>query len=402
MTKIIGFILGLLMMTGNAFAAPEYTLIDLGTVGDIGYSSATDINDNGHIVGQYHTDSVNREAFLFANNEITKFPEFFCANAINNNGQMILHTKDGDPYLYDYEGKIMEAITDDSFESIEAIDINDNGQIVGRVFFYIEDIRYCRAFRYNPGESIRYLCESKYYMGSTACAINNNGHIAGYTHAGPGDFPVIQRAFLYDGINCQWLYSHPAFAECYGVHKVVGINSSGNMIGRMTYLIDDETFDSCCFFYGDADDPNEADSNGKKVYALTEDSTHELTAVNDHGQIIGGYWADPTGRDYVACLYEHGIRYDLKDLIVNLGTWSNLHGTAINNSGQIVGHGTINGLQYAILLDPDGNNEDDDSDNEDDDSDNEDDDSDNEDTDDNGNDGEDSDSGGCFINTILG
>ena len=51
-------------------------------------------------------------------------------------------------------------------------------------------------------------------------------------------------------------------------------------------------------------------------------------------------------------LYSNGTIQMLTSLIPTATGWTNLNATGINDQGQIVGQGTINGQQHAFLMTP--------------------------------------------------
>ena len=68
--------------------------------------------------------------------------------------------------------------------------------------------------------------------------------------------------------------------------------------------------------------------------------------INDLGQIVG-HSNTPN-----AFLYSNGTMFSLNDLIDPASGWQLEHAFDINNHGQIVGYGYINGAQHAYLLTP--------------------------------------------------
>jgi hypothetical protein len=76
--------------------------------------------------------------------------------------------------------------------------------------------------------------------------------------------------------------------------------------------------------------------------------THLARAINFRGDVVGDI-------DDGSFLYANGVVYRLEDLDdVRLKGWSQLHPTAINDRGWIVGRGTRNGKNAGFVLLPRG------------------------------------------------
>ncbi len=75
--------------------------------------------------------------------------------------------------------------------------------------------------------------------------------------------------------------------------------------------------------------------------------------INDSGQVVG-YVANTTSPyQQRAFLYDSGNMTDLNDLLPPGSGWDHLeHARDINNNGQIVGEGWIDGQEHAFLLTP--------------------------------------------------
>lgn len=93
------------------------------------------------------------------------------------------------------------------------------------------------------------------------------------------------------------------------------------------------------------------------------DGMHELStpagafskawSINDRGQVVGILLEDG-GRDYQynAVMWDNGELIDLNSFLPTNSGWILLEATDINEAGQIVGAGLINGEQHAFLLTP--------------------------------------------------
>jgi probable HAF family extracellular repeat protein len=73
-------------------------------------------------------------------------------------------------------------------------------------------------------------------------------------------------------------------------------------------------------------------------------------AKNDSGQVVG--WSTNSVGDQRAFLYSDGVMVDLNGLLPPGSGWELLEATGINESGQIVGNGVINGQTHGFILTP--------------------------------------------------
>lgn len=74
-------------------------------------------------------------------------------------------------------------------------------------------------------------------------------------------------------------------------------------------------------------------------------------AINSSGQ-VAGYSQVDTPAETAAFLYDSGTMYDLNTLLGPNSEWQLLAAYGMNNSGQIVGKGLLNGVEQAFLLTP--------------------------------------------------
>lgn len=71
--------------------------------------------------------------------------------------------------------------------------------------------------------------------------------------------------------------------------------------------------------------------------------------INNRGYIVG-YSLTAGGKER-AFLYQDGVLYDLNDLLGDVNGWELTHANGINDDGQIVGQGLLNGQIRAFRLD---------------------------------------------------
>jgi len=312
----------------NAVAV-QYEITDLGTLGGLS-SSAKAINDLGQVTGSSPTTgSAYTHAFMWDNGVITD-----------------LGTLDG-PYSYPF-------------------DINNSGQIIGYSsnganydqFIWIDGVM-------NFPGSIG--ANGTYPLGS-----NNLGHYVGYFDDG-----VTKEAFL---TNFYGTYI-PLGTNGWNHSLAYSINEADKIVGKM---FDDVNNSHACIWDNDtvidlgvlgrnnsyARSINSSDqivgsstigSGHTHAFFWEAGSMYDLgtltgiygtsyaNAINDSGQVVG---QSITESAYHAVIWENQELFDLNTFIDSGSGWTLNKAHDINNYGQIVGEGTINGETHAFLLTP--------------------------------------------------
>ncbi len=293
-----------------------------------------------------------------------------------------------------------------------AIDINDNGQVVGTS----SDSNYnSQAFLWDSTSGIRSL-DPNGIGSSSANKINNNGQVVGSKNS---------RAFLWDSVNgLQNLATLPndSFSTANAINdkgQVVG--SLQNSSGSQTFLWDSVNgLQNLGTLNGyDGTSPRDINNNGEVVGfasynpnrslravlwdsskgiqdlgGLSRFNTNLANSINDTGTVVGSssitdrisnafLWDSTKGIQNLGTLdgdigssardinnlgqvvgitsfnrrpvlWENGIITDLNTLIDPSSGWRLQSAVAINNKGQIVGEGILNnqGSARAFLLTP--------------------------------------------------
>jgi probable HAF family extracellular repeat protein len=326
-------------------AASFYSITDLGTLGgEESYANA--INNSGQVVGWSYTSSGAQRGFLWENNAMTNLGTLPGGNAsearsINNNGDIVgWSTTASDQQhavLWPENGQIQDI--DPTSSNSQANDINDNGQAVG-----VSD---GRAFIWSNQTGKQNLCPAgneepiEVCFTTEALGINNAGQVV-YSY---------QNSFLSSGINL-WQNGQDISRVngSYGLSRSAAVNEFGDVAGT-------ENGPCPCsnaFF---------RPLNGSVISLGTlypfrpeegEQPFSGTRAINNLDQIVGFSGLSQFNQlvEQRAFFWEKGNIFDLNNFIANDSGWFLTEATGINDVGQIVGQGTINGKKRAFLLNP--------------------------------------------------
>ena len=208
----------------------------------------------------------------------------------------------------------------------EADDINQSGQITG----YAQTGSADHAYRYSGGTmtDIGSLLPNKH--NSYGYGINDAGHVVGTDY----DNAFNQSsAFLYDGSTATVL----TFSGWNNTHGLA-INNNTNIIG---YVSDSASTINHAFRYSGSFVDLET-LGGHFSYALS---------INNSNTIVGASYTDANDTIYHAFICTNNSMSDLNNQIDASGAgWVLNEARAINDGGQIIGIGTLNGVKHAYLL----------------------------------------------------
>ncbi len=336
---IYGFIVTSVLVS-NA-PASTFRIIDLGTFGGT-MSNAYAINASGQVTGFAAPPDGNFQAFRYDHGVLHGLGTYGVKRSrgwgINDHGLVVGDDGyDGNSSSF-LQGKawkndgtgatgISTGYTEDR-ESI-AYDVNNNGVIVGRNNFPWATGDH--AFYYDGGNymtDLGTLHPNGRSGTSAAFAINDVGQIVGLTDAG---YNQPARAFIYENGVMSDLGSlgYSAYAQ--------DINEPGVAVGT-----------SRASRYGQNHAVIFRDGTVVDIGTLGGDSS-AAQAINDHGQVVGS--SRTASDDTHAFLYTGDEMIDLNDLLGEDSDWTKLvSANDINNRGDIVGQGLINGESHAYLI----------------------------------------------------
>jgi probable HAF family extracellular repeat protein len=324
-------------------AASPYTVTHLGSLGvGMPYSYAASINNNGQAVGWAYAYNpaiydYSTQAFLYSNGSMSSLlgnsgGYQSIASSINDNGQVVgrattLVGNNYQNYAYLYSNGSLTNLGYGDFSG--AYGINNNGQVVGKIDYGSTS----RPFLYSNGG----MTDLGTLGGNSGAAngINDNGQVVGTAQTTIGD--NASHAFLYSNGSMTDL------GTLGGSQSIANaINDNGQIVGSSS--LETNGWDVHAFLY----------SNGSMT-DIGSMWAHTSTAkdINNNGQVVG-YFQTPSqdaNGNFIshAFLYSNGTMFDLNSLIDPDSGWTLTDATGINDMGQIVGNGIINGAQRSFI-----------------------------------------------------
>jgi len=308
------------------------------------------LNDNGTVVGQsYNSVSGTKEAVKWNSNGTIQSLGFAgLARAVNNNGTIvgetgsaILQTPNGNAFSWQSGVTTNLGTLGGAYSG--AYDINDSGVITG--FANIDPLGFnpavyrTHAFKYANGT-----------MGDLGTVWSPTGYSRGHGINDAGE--IAGRASITDFENSQKHQTTWDTSGTISVHNTsVGaystaqqINNSGIAVGlaydsNAAYNLDRAVvWDGSAFHFMD-----DLGSGFGRAWS-----------INDTGVIVGHSFEAGGLADKLATVSFDGLSViKLSTLVDNLAGWSVLSDAYdVNELGQIVGYGTYNGEELALLLSP--------------------------------------------------
>lgn len=330
--KFTAILLLIVLNVSTVFASLQYKISDLGTL-ESSFSMATSINNSGQVCGTYY-DQKQSKTFIFLWDPQNGFHNLdiqalnYYGTVINNNGQIAgIYTTDsfyGRAFLWDpITGFIdlkVPTLPNNSAHQLQMLDMNDLGQILIRG----DDTIYLYQ---------NYFLQRKYLNNLKphgSFKINNSSEVFGNAVLFKDNKSIryVGCHFKLDDENSMKLI------ELKGIISTGNFNNKGKGVGVV------QTVQGIT--RGFVWDPEEGVNFTPGFKPLF---------INDKGLMVG------KNEFNKLAVWDHGVIIDLEfvlDLDNNLDTdWECIDQVFdLNDSGQIVGAGKINGKTHAILLTP--------------------------------------------------
>jgi probable HAF family extracellular repeat protein len=320
----------------SSTVAQTYTVTNIGTLGG-NDSVAVSINDLGEVVGYSKTADGEVHAFRYFRDAIfdlsTLGGKESYAHVITNSGMLLGDSKTPDGTLRPFMGAPNSPLFnfgDDPHLFSSARGANNVGQVVG--FRLVADEHgqfHKRAYLYTTNRTI----DLGTFGGkqSEAIAINDAGEIVGhfYTQYHDGE----KRAVIYHAGKVAEIGTFGGNGSL-----AVAINTSGQVVGYADLPGGDQR--AFLFTHGKI----------KNLGTLPGGTQSFAYGIDNRGRVVGA--SDAKDSPLRAFIYSDGVMQDLNKLIPADSGWVLTEAKAINESGQIVGYGFLEGERRAFLLTP--------------------------------------------------
>lgn len=282
----------------HGFVWQDGKLQDLGAFARQGFSWATDINEAGQICGHFGTTGNDDHAFLYQNGSIQDLGWNGEARGLNDLAQVVGYSLDG------------AGGTRATFWSQET-GVQDLNSLTGGTQGLAEDL-------------------------------NDHGQAVGWVHNIPCGPFFGPRATLWERKDGSWTATDLGAPDTECFSDAFAINQAGQIVGELG------------FFQTTAALWQKGSSGTWTVQSLGAlgGSGSSAQAINNRSQIVG--WAQTADGSIHAFLWQCGAMIDLNSRIPTGSGWVLQTAAGINDLGEIVGYGQLNGggPYRAFLLKP--------------------------------------------------
>ena len=322
----------------QAFAG-QVRITDLGTFSGGSSSAATGISANGIVVGYSTKSDGNGHAFVYSGGVMHDVGNLGTSSdaaeslgwAVNSFGYAAgTSMQNGRLRAFEWDGNAISPVgvlpTD---HDAEGVAINERGDVAASTgIFSGHHVVRGRAYLYSAAGLTSIAGPANWYV--AAAGLNNNEQVVGTMV----DLNNTDHAFLFDPAT-----GHTTdLGTLGGGSSATAINDNGQIVGY-SQIAGSIVH---AFLY----------SGNSMVDLGTGTSESRAKAISADGHVVG-----TMGDGFIqqqAFMYYGGIVTDLNTLLPANSGWDIVDATGINDSGQIVGTGYINGQSHAYLLELNG------------------------------------------------
>jgi len=339
-----------LAISQSLAAQTSYTVTDIGPLNDLNDPApgAACINNPGMVVGQALLPAGPHRPFLWIKGNIFDLGTFGGPNGgargINAGGEVV-GTADTaavpeQEHAFFWKDGVMHDLGTLGGDSSVANSINNGGWTAGAADTTIPD----PTGTIGPTENHAFLWRLDGALqdlgtlggpNSHAISINDNGMIVGWSQV---EFAI--GAFGIPDLHpAMWVHGVPARLPDLGgsVSLALSVNNNGTAVGQ-SFLADDSAFYAVMWQKGKL----------RNLGAVGDDVLSSASSINKWGDVVG--FSITTSFASRAFLWRKGVMTDLNTLIPANSGWVLQSAGHINDVGQIVGFGVLNGNLHAFLL----------------------------------------------------
>jgi probable HAF family extracellular repeat protein len=333
-------------------AQASYTVTDIGPLNDINDQApgAACVNNAGVVVGQALLPTGPDRPFVWITGNIFDLGTFGGPNGgargINARGEVVGKADTAavpeQEHAFLWSGGVLHDLGTFGGDSSVANSINNRGWTVGAADTTIPD----PTGTIGPTENhafLRTLRGELHDLGtlggpnSHAISINDNGVIVGWSQVdftvGSFGIPDLHPAMWANGVLTR-------LADLGGsVSLALSVNNNGTAVGQ-SFVADDSAFYAVMWQKGEL----------SNLGAVGDDVASAAGSINSLGDAVG--YSITTSFASRAFLWRKGVMTDLNTLIPANSGWVLQSAGHINDAGQIVGFGVLNGNLHAFLLTP--------------------------------------------------
>jgi uncharacterized protein (TIGR03437 family) len=369
------------LLSACAFAQPKFTITDLGNASSQDGCIATAISPNGTAAGYCHAsgqspNSGASQGFIYTGGKMSMLatvPGPQVAVGVNDDSTVIGIAA---PQGQTFSGALFGGGTTGFFakgggmptnlaQYFWPAGINASGQISGIQVLPLSglSVSFAQGAVYSPSTG-KYTQVPGNAANSLALALNKRGDTAGLTFI----LDIFSLSLSLTG--AQWVgatpYNLPAPSGAGTGSAATSVNDQG-LAGGVSFTsittlgndpLTDVAFSNLHAVLWKNFVPTDLTATIGSKFSMVEGVNNSGAAVGFKGDVApGGFgpvdlllYSDNSA--YRAFFYDGAKAYDLNNQVNNIGNWTLTTATAINDAGQIVGGGFINGKEHAFLLTP--------------------------------------------------